>query len=196
MREHVSNVPVALFHTGPVIWIPCRSSTRDQNWTFLVATKEICYLGTSCSSPSCRNGLGSHNCLQITSVKKVLLNIQKPLWNQKILLLLVHISATVFSKDDLEAGQGLSQKHEEKIVWEEGVSASFMFKWDHVSIPHTIKRAVRDYWAQYDPWVYGETFRSQHSQQDIHLLVKQRKNPTINKNLNSVASVTDIKFKK
>lgn len=84
-----------------------------------------------------RYSLGSHVCLQIISVKKALLNsetFRKP----EDTSLLVHISTTLFSKDDLQAGQGLSQKYEETI-WKEGVLEFQLLlclsKRDHVSIP-------------------------------------------------------------
>lgn len=69
----------------------------------------------------------------------------------------------VFSKDDLQAGQALSPKYEEK-SWKEGVSAPVMFKLTGSCFhsTHTFKRAVMDYWVRCDPWVYGEAVLIQH----------------------------------
>lgn len=139
------------------IWIPCRSSTRDHNWAFLVATKEICYLYLSCSSQSHLYSLGSHICLQIISVKKVLPNIQKPLWNQKILHCWCIFLQQCFPKMTCRQVKVYLKNMKRRYEKREFQLLSCLSEWDHVSIPHTIKRAVTDYRALYDPWVYGKT---------------------------------------
>lgn len=158
-RQHVCDVTAAPVHSGTVIWIPCWCSMRDHNWVFLVATKEICYLCPSCSSQSHRYSLGSHICLQIISVKKVVPNIRKPSWSQKILHCWCIFPQQCFTK--ITCGQvrvylkNIKRRNEKR----EFELLSCLSEWSHVSIPHTIKRAVRDYRARYQ---YGETFLIQH----------------------------------